>query len=497
MPQQPIIPGFHPDPSVCRVGDQYYLACSSFEYFPGVPIFRSTDLTSWELIGNVLDRASQLDVTKSPPSGGIFAPTLRHHDGTFWLITTNFSDGGGQVLVHAQAAEGPWSEPVRMPQVKGIDPDLAWDDKGTCYLTYAGFHPTLGVPGIMQAILDPQTGTLLSEPQLIWFGTGGKFPEGPHLYQIAGTWFLLIAEGGTEKGHTAVIGRGPTPAGPFLANPANPILTARSTDRAVQSTGHADLVQRPDDSWVIVFHGVRPAGDSPQWTPLGRETYARDVIWVDGWPVLTTDIEPATTTGSWTDDFTAGALRPEWVAPGGLETGLVDLTGRPGSLGLTAGASSEGSVSARLLGRRQEHPWCSVRAELDASAGVGGISIWIDPTHRYDLELSGRRLRAIARIGPVEQVLGEVTLPDGDPVTLTIDVDRTGVGPTLGSGPDHVTLGYDTGSGPVALTTLDGRYLSTEVAGGMTGRLIGCFVSSGRIQVQRFRYSGAEKTPPG
>jgi beta-xylosidase len=124
--QRPVIPGFHPDPSICLVGDTYYLVNSSFEYAPGVPIYRSTDLRSWEQIGHVLDRPSQLDVSKAGPSGGIFAPTLRHHDGRFWMITTNWGDDGGQLLVHADDPAGPWSEPVRIPSAMGIDPDLAW-----------------------------------------------------------------------------------------------------------------------------------------------------------------------------------------------------------------------------------------------------------------------------------------------------------------------------------------------------------------------------------
>src|SRR3712207_5061835 len=153
--QRPVVPGFHPDPSVCRVGDTYYLATSSFEYAPGVPTFRSTDLRSWELVGHALHEPSQLDVSKAGPSGGIFAPTLRHHGGRFWMITTNWSDGQGQLIVHAEDAAGPWSEPVRIPAAIGIDPDLAWDDDGTCYMSWTG--PDVdGLPsGIRQAAVDP------------------------------------------------------------------------------------------------------------------------------------------------------------------------------------------------------------------------------------------------------------------------------------------------------------------------------------------------------
>ena len=172
--QRPVVPGFHPDPSICRVGDTYYLATSSFEYAPGVPLFASTDLRSWEQVGNVLDRPSQLDVSKA----------------------------------------GPWSEPVRIPSAIGIDPDLAWDDDGTCLMSYAGFGPH-GGEGIVQSAIDPLTGEVLTERRQIWNGTGGKFPEGPHLYRIGEWWYLLIAEGGTERGHAVTIARSRSPQGPF------------------------------------------------------------------------------------------------------------------------------------------------------------------------------------------------------------------------------------------------------------------------------------------
>ncbi|MEA2169090.1 MAG: xylan 1,4-beta-xylosidase, partial [Solirubrobacteraceae bacterium] len=198
--QRPILAGFHPDPSVCRAADGYYLVTSSFEYVPGVPIYRSRDLRDWEQVGHVLDRRSQLDVSRAAPSGGIFAPTLRYHDGRFYLITTNVSDGGGHLLVTATDPAGPWSEPIRMPGLAGIDPDLAWDADGTCYLTWSGYRDHRPV-GIVQAILDPRTGTVHAGPQLIWNGTGGQYPEGPHLHVRDGVWYLVIAEGGTERGH--------------------------------------------------------------------------------------------------------------------------------------------------------------------------------------------------------------------------------------------------------------------------------------------------------
>ena len=273
---RPVIGGFHPDPSVCRVGDTYFLANSSFEYAPGVPIFRSTDLRSWTQIGNALDRPSQLDVSAAGPSGGIFAPTLRHHDGRFWMITTNWADDGGQVIVHADDPAGPWSEPVRIPGAIGIDPDLAWDDDGTCLMSYAGFGPK-GGEGIVQSAIDPFTGKVLSERRWLWSGTGGKFPEGPHLYRIGEWWYLLIAEGGTERGSRGHRRPVPIAARSVQGSPSNPLVTHRGTDLPVQNTGHADLVERPDGGWALVYHGVRARGSSPEWHVLGRETFVDNI----------------------------------------------------------------------------------------------------------------------------------------------------------------------------------------------------------------------------
>jgi beta-xylosidase len=210
-PTDPILPGFHPDPSICRVGEDYYLACSSFEYFPGVPIFHSTDLVHWTQIGNVLDRPAQLQLAGAPSSGGVYAPTLRHHDGRFYLIVTNVTPGQGNLLVTATDPAGPWSDPIRLPGVPGIDPDLAWDEDGTCWCTVAG---------VSQVQLDPATGETVGEPRRLWSGTpGAKAPEAPHLYRIGEYWYLLIAEGGTERGHGVSIARGTSPNGPFTAAP--------------------------------------------------------------------------------------------------------------------------------------------------------------------------------------------------------------------------------------------------------------------------------------
>jgi beta-xylosidase len=482
--QRPIIPGFHPDPSICRVGDTCYLVCSSFEYFPGVPIFRSRDLRSWEQIGNVLDRTSQLDVSRAKPSGGVFAPTLRYHDGRFWMITTNVSDGPGQILVWAEDPAGPWSEPVRvMDGTDGIDPDLAWDgDK--CLMTWAGRE------GISQVEIHPATGSLRGRPTLLSRGAGWSYPEGPHLYRRGDIWYLMMAEGGTESGHSETIARGPSPSGPFESCPRNPILTHRGLNLPVQNTGHADLVELADGSWAVVYLGVRMKGMSPRFHVLGREVFAQRVEWVDDWPVLTEYIVPESE-GSVVrvDDFDAERLGHDWVSPGGPPLEIARLDDPPGWLTLSAHKDR-----LAFVGRRQEHLRFSARALVDASVGCGGLSLYIDPKHHYDLELSAEQLRVAVEVGPLRQTLVQVSAPpsnDSGTVALCIDARLPDVDPWEATGPDEVLLGYEDECGAfVELAKLDGRYVSTEVAGGMTGRLIGLFAATGLIRVDRFEYSG-------
>ena len=196
--QNPVIPGFHPDPSICRAGDDFYLVNSSFQYFPGVPLFHSKDLINWEQIGHCLTRPSQLPLHDAGPWGGIYAPTIRYNSGTFYMITTNVSDKGN-FLVHTTDPRGEWSEPVWLKQ-GGIDPSLYFED-GKCYLVS---NPGVG---IYLCEINPKTGEQLNESKRIWNGTGGRHPEGPHIYKKDGWYYLLISEGGTEYGHKVTIAR--------------------------------------------------------------------------------------------------------------------------------------------------------------------------------------------------------------------------------------------------------------------------------------------------
>ncbi|MFF5225338.1 glycoside hydrolase family 43 protein [Dactylosporangium sp. NPDC000521] len=485
-PTNPVVAGFYPDPSVCRAGDDYYLACSSFEYFPGVPILRSRDLVHWTQIGNALDRPSQL---RLPPgtrsSGGIYAPTLRHHDGRFWLVVTNVSAGGNQLFTATDPA-GPWSEPVPLPDVAGIDPDLVWDTDGTCYCTVAG---------VSQMQLDPLTGDS-GAPRRIWSGTpGAKAPEAPHLYRIADYWYLVIAEGGTERCHAVSIARGPSPSGPFEPCPDNPILTHRGTDHPIQNTGHADLVQAPDGSWWMVLLGVRPGGGTPGWHVIGRETFLAPVRWVDGWPVagpLTLDLPEV----GWPlhpvapdpvrDDFSSAALHPRWVS---LRRPPALAADGSGGLTLRAAGGSLDDLDVTLVGRRQQHLACQVRTLIDPGSGRGGLVVRLDEDHHYEIEVFAGTATVLARIGPLRTVVASAPVPAG---FVVLGVDVTPAPPTWDprQGPDALEFGIGSPAGTfTALATLDGRYLSTEVAGGFTGRVIGMYCVDGTVRFEWFDYA--------
>ncbi|WP_420122314.1 family 43 glycosylhydrolase [Nakamurella sp.] len=494
---RPVIPGFHPDPSICRVGDTYYLAVSSFEYAPGVPLFASTDLRTWRPIGHALDRPGQLDVAGATAAEGIFAPTLRHHDGRFWMITTNWWDKGGQVLVHATDPAGPWSDPVRIPEAVGIDPDLVWDDDGRCLMSYAGFGPQ-GSEGIVQSEIDPWTGAVRTPRRRIWAGTGGKFPEGPHLYRVGDHWYLLIAEGGTERGHAVTVARSRSPQGPFESCPHNPLLTHRSTDLPVQNTGHADLVQVADGSWAMVFHGVRPRGSSPEWHVLGRETFAVRIEWVDGWPVLGAPIEPPPgSAGPVPEDLSAPVLPDAWVGCGRFPTEFVSRQEDGWRVSAVPAAAEP-----VFLARRQEHLTARVRAALTV-VGVGGLSIRIDPRHALTLECVAGTVRAVLAVGDARAVLGSIAVEPavgdraGGVDALAVDLEirampAPGHAFSTSRGPDRVVAGVRRDGGFVELGAVDGRYLSTEVAGGMTGRMVGITCADGHVLVRSFEYLGSD-----
>ena len=290
----PILKGFYPDPSICRKGDDYYMVTSSFEFFPGVPIFHSRDLVNWSQIGHCLTRESQLPLHNVRYSLGIFAPTIRYHEqkDRFYMVTTNVTKLGN-FFVYADDPAGEWSEPILVDQ-GGIDPSFFFEANGKAHFisnAYKGDDPTTG---FLMGPIDLETGEFLREPTPVWGGIGESAPEAPHIYQHGGWYYQMIAEGGTELGHMETIARSRDLYGSYEACPFNPILTHRNRkNHEIQATGHADLIQDQNGDWWAVFLGYRET--HPYFHHLGRETFLAPVEWVDEWPLInggrTIDIE--------------------------------------------------------------------------------------------------------------------------------------------------------------------------------------------------------------
>lgn len=278
--QNPIIRGFSPDPSICRVGEDYYLVNSSFEYFPGIPIYHSRDLVNWTQIGNCISWENPLPLTGVPESGGVWAPTIRYHEGYFFV--TAAVENYGNFIVSAPNPAGPWSEPCWI-KIGGIDPSLFFEDGKAYYCTTDSMGE--GREGIALGVVDPFTGQILEPFQVVWHGTGGGCLESPHIYHIGDWYYVLTAEGGTFFSHMITVGRSRRIGGPYEACPDNPILTNREdVSWQVLCTGHGDMVQDTNGNWWMVHLATRMARRT--MSHLGRETFLTPFIWQEGWPVF-------------------------------------------------------------------------------------------------------------------------------------------------------------------------------------------------------------------
>ena len=474
--QNPVIPGFHPDPSVCRVGNDFYLVNSSFQYFPGVPLFHSTDLIHWEQIGNCLTRPSQVELSKASFSGGIYAPTIRYNDGTFYMITTNVT-GKGNFLVHTTDPRGQWSEPVWLEQ-GGIDPSLYFED-GKCYLVSNPDNC------IHLCEIDPMTGKQLTPSRRIWTGTGGRYPEGPHIYKKDGWYYLLISEGGTEYGHKITIARSKFIDGPYTGNPANPILTHINMNaqlNPIQGTGHADLIQAPDGSWWMIFLAFRT--QNGQHHVLGRETFLAPVRWDEGaWPVVngdgTVDLQMNVPTlpqqkveaAPVRTDF--GNMGPQWVYIRNpkadnyqAKSGKLTLKASPVSLDMTEG-------SPTFIARRQEHmnftATTSVSLKQASANDEAGLSVYMYEKAHYDLFIKqnadGKQSLVLRyRLGELNHIEKEIPL------------NKTKVQLRVKGSNDFYSFEYATdGKNFKSIAKIDARYLSSETNGGFTGVMLGMY----------------------
>lgn len=430
----PILPGFHPDPSVCRVGQDYYLVTSSFEYFPGVPIFHSQDLVNWVQIGHCLTRKSQLKLDKCCPSGGIFAPTIRYHNGTYTMITTNVS-GGGNFYVTAREPAGPWSDPIFVDE-GFFDPSLFFDDDGKVYYTRRQAQ------GILQAEIDIPTGKFLTPLRLIVDKYICPDIEGPHLYKIHGLYYLMAAEGGSRFGHAEVIGRSESPWGPFEPCPHNPIFTHRDQSHLpIRDTGHAELVEDSQGNWWIFCLGTRQKFYDAA-TLMGRETFLAPVSWKNGWPVIedrqikasfNTDLLPPAIPRSavWREDFDQPSLNHGWNYLRNPTIENYSLAERPGFLRLKGSSISLNEWdSPAFVGRRQEDFNFKASCRLDfhpqAENEEAGITVFMTNEYHYDLSVVQRRgIRCAVlrkRVGDLVQEQA-TPLPGSQPVELIVTSD--------------------------------------------------------------------------
>lgn len=480
----PIIPGFAPDPSICRVGDDYYLVNSTFSYFPGLPIYHSRDLANWELIGSALDRTSQLPLDGAGHSRGLFAPTIRWHDGVFYLICTNI-DHGGNFLVTATDPKGPWSEPYWLgDDASGIDPSLFFDDDGTCW--YCGTRGRsegekyFGDNEIYLRQLDLNTMKLTGETYIIWHSAlvDAHWPEGPHIYKRGDYYYVMIAEGGTGPNHAVTVARCETLTGKYVGHMNNPILTHRhlGKDYYISKVGHGDLVDAPDGSWYMVMLASRPQRGV---CPLGRETFLAKVTWEEDWPVVNPGIgkledvielpfeaDAAENCVGLSFEFDGKTISNEFMSlrePIGeraaiTEQGCLRLYGTAYSLSDSAPASYF-SVRPRVLDFS-----CTAAFTCGGNAEECGIAVLQNETHHIRLVRKGGSIEAIICCGGKETTVGKAEI-QGDECTVCINV---------------ANLYADFScNGKAIAEHINVDYLSTEIADGFVGNTAGLYCRGG------------------
>ncbi|RAL14747.1 glycoside hydrolase family 43 protein [Aspergillus homomorphus CBS 101889] len=393
MYTNPIIPGFNPDPSLVRVGSDYFLVTSSFEYVPGAPIYHSTDLIQWTLIGHALTRPSQLQIQTPEPGGGVWATTLRYHEGTFYCLAACFQryrpqeddrvwPRGFYVKTTNIWNSGSWSDPVYFDQV-GFDQDLFWDDDGTVYLsaTYRKLKRTPNAQlkdfAVHIVPVDLETGASLAEPQLIRESASGV-AEGSHLFRRGEYYYLFTAEGGTESGHCEWVCRSKSGTlGPWEVAPTNPLWRNGLADE-VQNTGHADLVEDVKGQWWAVLLGVRPVWRDGAWeeSVFGRETFLVPMDWENDWPVINGGQKiPLEYSGpqlyqfehlvAWRDDFAQPGLQLGWYRKNTPLVRDYSLTDREGCLRLYGGPYNLSVPTCpTLFLRKQTHRVCTWETRL-------------------------------------------------------------------------------------------------------------------------------------
>ncbi|XSG76808.1 glycoside hydrolase family 43 protein [Herpetosiphon llansteffanensis] len=490
--QNPIMSGFYPDPAICRVGEDYYLIHSTFEYFPGVPIHHSRDLVHWQQIGHILDRPSQLNLDEIHPSAGIFAPTISHHNGTFYMITTLIAgkERHGNFIVTAQSPAGPWSDPYWL-DADGIDPSLFFEDGRAWYVGNRGkAEPDyVGQCELWLQELDLSTMQLIGEQYVLWRGAlnGVVWTEGPHLYNIDGWYYLLIAEAGTEYNHAVTIARSRELTIGYEGYRANPILTHRQLGRdyPIMGTGHADLVQTQNGEWWMVLLAMRPYGG--EFYNLGRETFLTPVRWEEGWPLIspgTGKVEssypaPDLPLQRWPvqaacDHFDGAVLGMHWMFLRTPRSEWWSLSERPGWLRMQLRPEQINQmVNPSFVGRRQQHMNFLAQTVLEfqpqQAHEVAGMVLIQNHKYQVQFVINGEQQASVivCRNGEEETL---ASLPvSGQRQYLRVVAYGQEYSFFVAEQPDAWQ--------PV-LENLDGRFLSTPIAGGFVGTVIGLYASS-------------------
>lgn len=491
--KNPILNGFNPDPSICRVGDDYYLVTSSFSYFPGMPIYHSKNLIDWVQIGNILDRRDQIDLNGINQSNGIYAPTIRYNNGTYYVITTNVPKGGN-FIVTATDPKGPWSDPYYIKGAQGIDPSLFFDDNGKTY--YVGTRPNKdgvkynGDWYIWAQEIDLNNMELVGESHDIWNGAMKNviWPEGPHLYKKDGYYYLMIAEGGTGPEHCITISRSKNVFGAYENNPKNPIITHRhlGKDYPIKYVGHGDLVSTENNDWYVVMLATRQCEGH---SSMGRETFLAKVDWEDEWPIINKgygilkeidEIESKYYKKEYKEKcyhFYGDKLEHKFVCLRNPSENLYSLKERKGALRLYLKNTTLNDLdNPAYIGVRQEEYKFLVSTMMEfnplnskESAGLAVIqSNEYNIRYEYTIEESRKVIRVVENKNNIETITAKKYIDAENIFLKIIAINHKFDFYYSEDGVKYYLLKED----------LECKYLSTEIAGGFVGCTVGMFASS-------------------